>query len=144
MSAQLLAPLCVLVLWTLLVLFWMISQRIPAMKGANLPPEMTVGGRGQDLERLLPGKLHWSAHNYAHLLEQPVIFYATVLGLAVLGQATPLNVGLAWAYVGLRIVHSLWQVFVNTIPVRASLFFLSTFVLAALAVNATIAAFSVS
>jgi hypothetical protein len=73
-------------------------------------------------------------------MEQPTIFYATVLGMAIIGAASPLNVALAWAYVGLRVVHSIWQASVNTIPVRASLFFLYSIVLAILVVNGLIAA----
>ena len=43
---------------------------------------------------------------------------------------------LAWAYVCLRIVHSLWQAMINTIPVRFGLFMVSTICLFAMAVNA--------
>ncbi len=142
MSASLLQPVFVLVLWSLIVLFWMIAKRIPAMSKASIPAEDMVGGRGQDLDRILPKRINWPAHNYAHLVEQPTLFYAIMLALAVMGHATSLTVTLAWTYVGLRIVHSLWQILVNTIPVRASLFTLSTLVLVALAVDGAIAVFS--
>lgn len=142
MSASLLQPVFVLVLWSLIVLFWMIAKRIPAMSKASIPAEDMVGARGQDLDRILPKRINWPAHNYAHLVEQPTLFYAIMLALAVMGHATSLTVTLAWTYVGLRIVHSLWQILVNTIPVRASLFTLSTLVLVALAVDGAIAVFS--
>lgn len=142
MSASLLQPVLFLVLWSLIVLFWMVAKRMPAMMKATIPKEDMVGGRGQDLDRILPKRINWPAHNYAHLVEQPTLFYATTLALAVVGHATSLTVSLAWAYVALRIIHSLWQILVNTIPVRASLFFLSTLVLVALAVNGAIAVFS--
>ena len=80
----------------------------------------------------------WKSHNYTHLMEQPTIFYPAVIILAIMG-ATGLDVGLAWAYVAIRIVHSLWQASVNRIPVRAALFFVSSFVLIALAVRALVA-----
>lgn len=142
MSASLVQPVFVLVLWSLVVLFWMVAKRAPAMMKASIPKEDMIGGRGQDLDRILPKQINWPAHNYMHLMEQPTLFYATVLALAVMGHATSLTVALAWTYVGLRIVHSLWQILVNTIPMRASLFFLSTLVLIALAVDGAIAAFS--
>lgn len=135
MSTNLLAPVFALVLWSLVMLIWMISLRLPALAKLKLSKEQSRGGRGSDLDRILPREINWPAHNYIHLMEQPTIFYATVIALALLGAGTPLNLGLAWAYVGLRIVHSLWQATVNTIPVRASLFFLYSIVLAALAVN---------
>lgn len=142
MTASLLAPVFALVLWTLVMMTWMLARRLPALKAAKLPLEKFVGGRGTDLDRILPAKVNWPAHNYAHLMEQPTIFYATVIGLALLGQATALNVMLAWTYVGLRVAHSIWQAQINTIPVRASIFFLYSVVLLVLAVNGMVAVLS--
>jgi hypothetical protein len=135
-----LAPAAALALWTLIMLLWMVATRLPALSkaGVNLttaPP----GGRGVDLEKVLPGSTNWKAHNYAHLVEQPTIFYAVVMILAIAGSGAGLNTTLAWAYTGLRILHSLWQATVNTIPVRFVLFLLSTLCLIALSVHAAIA-----
>ena len=135
---SILAPAAVLVTWSLVMLLWMAGTRLPALKKhgvdvANRPP----GGRGQDLEGVLPAHINWKAHNYAHLMEQPTIFYALVFILA-LGGNTDLDVWLAWGYALLRIVHSLWQALVNTIPVRLTLFALSSFILLFLAVRALI------
>lgn len=134
-----LAPAAVLVLWTCIMVGWLAYARLSAVRksGADLsksPP----GGRGQDIDPMLPESARWPSHNYTHLLEQPTIFYAVALILAVGQGVTQLTVGLAWAYTGLRIAHSLWQVLVNTIPVRFTLFMLSTFCLIALAVLAVI------
>ena len=85
----------------------------------------------------------WKSHNYTHLMEQPTIFYPAAIILAIMG-ATSLDVGLAWAYVAIRIVHSLWHALVNRIPVRASLFFISTLVLIALAIRALMATLAAS
>lgn len=144
MFANLLVPVFVLVVWSIIMLIWMAAFRIPALAKAKIPPEQARGGRGQDLDRILPRETNWPAHNYVHLMEQPTIFYATVIGLVILGQSAALNVGLAWAYVAIRVVHSIWQATVNTIPVRASLFFVSTIVLAVLAVRGLSAALSLS
>jgi hypothetical protein len=138
MDHSILAPAAVLVLWTLIMLVWMAATRFPAFgKGGidvkNLPP----GGRGVNLEGVLPDHVQWKSHNYTHLLEQPTIFYAVVIILHLTGQDAGLNSTLAWAYVGLRIAHSIWQATVNTvIPVRFGLFLLSTICLFALAINA--------
>ncbi len=93
------------------------------------------GGRGQDLEGVLPDSVNWKAHNYTHLLEQPTIFYPAVVIIALMG-ASSTDVALAWAYVALRVVHSVWQATVNRIPVRLALFALATFCLVALAIRA--------
>ncbi len=136
MQAQMLAPAAVLVAWTLVMLFWMAGTRLPAMKGAGGGlGEAKAGGRGQDLEGKIPDHINWKAHNYAHLMEQPTIFYPAVVIIALLGAGAG-DVLAAWIYVGLRIVHSIWQSTVNKVPVRFLLFMLSTFALIYLAFRA--------
>lgn len=136
MQAQVLAPAAVLVLWSLVMLFWTAGTRLGAMKqaGGGLG-KAKPGGRGQDLEGVLPDNVNWKAHNYTHLMEQPTLFYATVAILAIMGPAEH-DVLFAWGYVALRIVHSVWQATVNTVPVRFALFLLSTACLIMLALHA--------
>tara|TARA_B100001765_G_C19386717_1_gene285979 strand:+ start:160 stop:597 length:438 start_codon:yes stop_codon:yes gene_type:complete len=139
MQAQMLAPAAVLVAWSLIMLIWMALTRFPAMKKAQVGfGNSKPGGRGQDLEGVVPDKVQWKSHNYAHLMEQPTLFYAVVVILAILAPS-PLAVLLAWVYVGLRIVHSIWQATVNVVKVRFLLFIASTLALTALAVLALIA-----
>ncbi|MDQ4420322.1 MAPEG family protein [Sphingobium sp. DEHP117] len=140
-SHEMLAPAAALALWTLIVMLYMVVVRFGAFKTANIDlAKVPPGGRGQDLDSVLPKPVNWPSHNYSHLLEQPTLFYPIVILLALLGAASQLNIILAWAYVGLRVVHSVWQIKVNTIPVRASIFFISSIVLIVLAVNALRAA----
>lgn len=139
MQVQMLAPAAALVCWSLIVLVWMGVTRFSgfAAHGIDLskaPP----GGRGVNLEGVLPDKTNWKAHNYAHLMEQPTIFYPTVVILALTGAGAA-DVALAWAYVGIRVVHSLWQGTVNRVPVRFMLFLISTACLITLAVRAALA-----
>lgn len=135
MQAQILMPAAVLVLWSLVMLCWMAGTRLPALTRMGGLGKAKPGGRGQDLEGVLPDEINWKAHNYSHLMEQPTLFYATVAILAIMGAAS-LDVMLAWAYVVLRVMHSVWQATVNRIPVRFSLFLLSTVCLIALALRA--------
>ena len=140
MESSILAPAAVLVLWSLIMLLWMAVTRFPAIfkSGIDLkgqPP----GGRGQDLEGVLPASVNWKSHNYTHLMEQPTIFYAAVLILAVAGAATPLMVSFAWGYTILRIIHSIYQATINVVMVRFSIFILATICLFVLAVNAVLA-----
>jgi hypothetical protein len=135
-----LAPAAVLVLWTCIMVGWLAYARLNAVKsaGVDLSSAPSVGGRGQDIDPLLPPRAQWPSHNYTHLLEQPTIFYAVVLILAVGGGVTQVTVTLAWAYAILRIAHSLWQVLVNKVPVRFALFLASTACLVALATMAVV------
>lgn len=136
MQAQMLAPAAVLVVWTLIVLFWIIPSRFGAIAKVEDKSNLgKVGGRGVDLEGKIPDKANWPAHNHAHLHEGPTLFYAVAVILAMMGPSG-FDVLMAWIYVGLRILHSLWQILVNTIPVRFALFLLSSFALIALAVRA--------
>ncbi|WP_137679026.1 MAPEG family protein [Aurantiacibacter suaedae] len=139
MQTQILVPAAVLIIWSLVMLLWMGAARFPAMARAGIRLQERTGGRGQDLEGVLEPSVNWKAHNYAHLMEQPTLFYACVLILALVGYS-PLVLVAAWLYVTLRIAHSLWQALVNTIPVRFTLFMLSSFVLLFMAVNALVEA----
>ena len=137
MHAQLLAPAATLVLWSLVMLIWTAATRLPPIfkqpggMGAAKP-----GGRGQDLEGVLPDQVQWKSHNYTHLMEQPTLFYAVMAILAIVGGTNPGDVAIAWGYVALRIVHSIWQATVNIVSVRFGLFLLSTICLMMLAVHA--------
>ena len=129
------APAIALVLWSLVMLAWLAATRVPAMARAGIPLMKIVGSRGVNLEGVVPDRVNWKAHNYAHLMEQPTLFYAVSLMIALLGAAAG-DVLAAWIYVALRVVHSIWQATVNTLSVRFPLFLLSTLALAYLAYRA--------
>jgi hypothetical protein len=139
MQSPILIPAATLVLWSMVVLVWVTVTRFSAI--ARIPKDQRrtiakAGTRGHNLEPLLPERANWKSHNYTHLMEQPTVFYAAVLILAVTGAGVGINVMLAWAYVGIRIIHSLWQGTVNKLPLRMLLFALSSLCLIALAINA--------
>lgn len=137
MNQPILAPAAVLVLWSLIVLLWAAITRFGAFKTSGIDLKTAApGGRGVNLEGVLPDRVNWKSHNFTHLMEQPTLFYATVLILALTAQDIDTNVMLAWGYVVLRIVHSIWQATVNLIPVRFAIFVLATLCLFGLAINA--------
>ena len=138
-SSPIFAPAIVLVLWSLVMLGWLAITRLPAMAKAGIDLTTVVGARGANLEGVVPDRVNWKAHNYAHLMEQPTLFYATVVILGVTGQGEGLNLQLAWAYVILRIAHSIVQATWNRVAVRFTLFCLSTVALLGLALHAAIA-----
>ncbi|HWK35666.1 MAPEG family protein [Sphingomonas sp.] len=141
MHAEILKPVVVLVAWSLVMWVWMIAVRMPAMRAAGIDLSKLTGGKGSDADRVLPAKAQWPSHNYNHLMEQPTIFYAVALVLAVVGAGDGLNAGLAWGYVGLRIIHSVIQATFNRVSVRFAAFVLSTLCLIALTLHAAIAVF---
>jgi len=119
-APALVPPILALVLWTLVIWIWMYART----RTLNLPPEVM-----------------WVSDNYNHLMEQPTIFYATALAAQIAGQGDPTNVGLAWTYVVLRVVHSLIQCTVNLVMVRFTVFTLSTIALAVMAIRTALAVF---
>jgi hypothetical protein len=129
--SPLLGPVVALVAWTLVMLIWMAVKRFPILKGRDIPN----GARGSDMP---PGPHNWPAHNYEHLMEQPTIFYAIVFALVLMGFDHPINVYLAWGYVGLRIVHSIIQATSNVVRIRFPIFLLATICLVCLTVHAAI------
>src|SRR6185295_19108844 len=108
--------------------------RIPAIVKAKMPMDPEAP-RGEQMAKL-PARVRWKADNYNHLMEQPTVFYAVAVTLAVLGQGGGLNTPLAWAYVGSRVIHSLLQATINKIEVRFAIFMLSSLILIALTINA--------
>lgn len=140
MPGNLLTPGAVLALWTLVMLAWMAAVRMPALVRAGVDPKTSPpGGRGVDLEGVLPPEVNWKSHNYTHLLEQPTLFYPVLVILHLSGGDGDIARLLAWSYVVLRIAHSVWQAMVNTIPVRLALFMLSSLCLIGLTIQAVAA-----
>jgi len=139
MPSPILQPVIALVLWSFVMWAWLYATRIPAIQAAKLamPPEMTSA----DLNAALPARVRWKADNYNHLMEQPTLFYAIALTLAFAGAGGGLSAGLAWAYVALRVVHSVVQALANPILLRFAIFMVSSLVLLALAVRAALAVF---
>ena len=137
-NTAIIAPVIALVFWSLVMWVWMYATRIPAIQKARirLDPHAPSG----EQSKLLPSTVRWKADNYNHLMEQPTIFYAIVFALAFLGEGTGINLQLAWAYVVLRVIHSLLQALVNKIEVRFLIFVLSNIPLFALTYNGAVAA----
>ena len=137
-ASPLLGPIVALVAWTLIIQIWMYATRLPAMRRAGITFKGRVGTRGGALEGKIPDSVNWKAHNYNHLMEQPTIFYAIVIALILMDFHEPINLYLAWAYVGFRILHSLVQVTVNVVFYRFLLFVAGSLCLLALTLHAAL------
>lgn len=145
MDAAILKPVIALAAWSTIMWIWLYAARLPAMSRARIDGTKMVGSTGKSLREDLVAageeRASWVADNYNHLMEQPTVFYATAIALALIGQGNGLNATIAWAYVGLRVTHSLVQVLSNRVIYRFALFMLSGIALAVLVLHAALAAF---
>lgn len=133
-----LVPMLALVLWSFVMWAWLYATRIPAMMRLNL--KYDPRRPASEFINQIPPEAQWKADNYNHLMEQPTLFYAVCLALALLGHGWGLNEILAWAYVILRIIHSLVQAVVNNVNARFGVFMVASLVLLVLTVRAFLAA----
>jgi hypothetical protein len=122
------------VLWTFVMGVWLYATRIPALKKHNVvyDPQRP----SEEFHAQLPAEVRWKADNYNNLLEQPTLFYAVALTLALLDAGSGLNAGLAWTYVVLRIAHSLVQALINKVLIRFALFAAASLVLLVMTLRA--------
>ncbi|MDJ0920238.1 MAG: MAPEG family protein [Henriciella sp.] len=122
-------PVLLLICWTLIMWLWMYATRIPAMVGAKIDADSEAAKSAGYLDELLPYNVRCVADNYNHLHEQPTIFYALMAFAALTGGATDFLMYLAYAYVGIRVIHTFVQVVVRKIPLRFLVFCLGTLIL---------------
>jgi len=138
MNSPILGPVVALVAWTLVMMLWMMVTRFAAMKEKGISLKGRVGTRTGALEGVVDDRVNWKAHNYMHLVEQPTLFYAIAIALALMGGGGGFDLILAWAYVGLRVLHSLIQAITNVVLHRFVVFLLSSVALIALTAHAAI------
>ena len=141
--SNMMTPVLALVVWTLVILVWLYVRRIPAMRKAGIDPAKIKGSESYASLPPMNPKAVWVADNYNHLHEQPVIFYALCFYTHLTGVVDALNVGLAWAYVGIRVVHSLIQITTNFVPLRFAVFNIGSLMLAIIAVRNVLGLFGI-
>lgn len=121
-------PFLAMGLLTFIVLGLIPQRRFKAVFAGEVTPDDFALGESP----AVPGHVSLPNRNYMNLLEVPTLFYAVCLALFVTGTVDGLALGLAWAYVGLRAVHSAIHVTYNRVIHRLALFAVSNFVLMAL------------
>src|SRR6266403_4319645 len=134
MHSPILSPLVALVLWSFVMWAWLYATRIPAITKNKIvyDPQRPA----EEFHAQLPAEVRWKADNYNNLLEQPTLFYAVALTLAFLEAGSGFNAGLAWAYVALRIVHSLVQALINKVMIRFALYAAASIILLVMTIRA--------
>lgn len=117
-------PMLALVGWTLTVLGMVGGRRLTSRlhprefalgESANVPPPVSLPNR-----------------NFMNLLEVPALFYVVSLTYYVTQQGTPVAVGLASAFVTLRVAHSGVHLTYNNVMHRLGFFATGNFVLISL------------
>ena len=126
-QTALLTPILVLVLWTFAVFLVLAFGRVKYTKNPQ------DAAHSKDLKGTMPDWVERAADNYNHLFEQPVAFYALTLCIAVINDFDSFMVQLAWAFVVLRIMHSLVQLTFNLVVLRFFIFVMGWLVLALMA-----------
>lgn len=133
-AVDLLRPAFLLAAWTLVITTWMFVTRLPMMAKMKIDPQ-----DARDTSRLndlLPQEVQRVARNYNHLFEQPTLYYAVVVMIAMIGAVDEIHVACAWAFLGLRVVHSCVQATLDIVPIRFGLFLTAWLVLAAMILRA--------
>ena len=135
--SPILVPVVALVAWTLVIFVWMLVARGAAFRrmGVTLS-NIPAGSRGINLDGRGEDQAQWKSHNYNHLMEQPTLFYAIAITLALMDFGGGINLYLAWGYVGFRVLHSLVQCTVNVVAYRLPIFLLASLCLLGLTVHA--------
>jgi hypothetical protein len=136
LRSPILASVIALVLWSFVMWAWLYATRIPALKKHRIVYDPRRPA--EEFHAQLPPDVRWKADNYNNLMEQPTLFYAVALVLALLDAGTGFNTALAWLYVGVRVLHSLVQAIVNVVLLRFALFMAASFVLLLMTVRAAL------
>jgi hypothetical protein len=128
LDPRMLGPVFAMIGLTFAVWLRLYAVRIPEMRRRRIHPQSVAtstlkAGVYEDTR---------ASDNFINLFEVPVLFYVAAFTAIVLGAVTPLALGLAWAYAGLRILHSLVQCSYNKVMHRFAVYSLSCLVLLAL------------
>jgi len=127
-NPAILYPLFALAAWTLIVLVLIPIARVRSVRQREIGPDDFKYGESAKV----PGHVSVSNRNYMNLLELPMLFYIVGILLYVTGGASYVAMFFAWAYVALRIVHSLIHLTYNQVLHRLAAFTLSNVALVVL------------
>ena len=121
-------PLFALAAWTLIVLLLIPFARAGSVRQRQIAVDDFKFGESAKV----PGNVSIPNRNYMNLLELPMLFYVVGIVLYVTGAASTLTIAIAWAFVVLRVVHSLIHLTYNRVVHRLAAFTLSNVALVAL------------
>ena len=116
-----------MLVWSGVVVALLMSTRLPVI--VKQWGRLQYAKHSEEVRPKMPDRLRYVTDNYNHLFEQPTLFYATLVYIHLAGTANDANVSLAWAYVVMRVIHSLIQLIGNNVSWRAASFATSSAIL---------------
>ena len=122
-----LQPVVALFLLTAIVWAFMYARRLPFILGNNIDPQSIA--TPELLNAQLPASINNSSNNLKNLFELPVVFYVLCAFLLLSKKVDEVFLYSAWAFVGLRAIHSLIHCTVNIVNFRFTAYFLSSLIL---------------
>ncbi|SDM43946.1 MAPEG family protein [Maricaulis salignorans] len=126
MNYALLYPVFVQVALTFALVFTMGAMRYGAIASGKVKPgDIALG------QQAWPVRVQQVSNAYENQLASPVLFYAGIAFALIASSTSVLLVVIAWAYVGLRLLHALIHVTSNHLRSRFMAFATSLLVLLA-------------
>ena len=104
--------------WTTIVLLMIPVVRIRAALRREVRPNDFRFGESA----AVPGQVSLPNRNYMNLLELPMLFYVVCIVLYLTAGSSTTTIALAWAFVALRIGHSLIHLTYNRVVHRLAAF----------------------
>ena len=125
-------PMFALAAWTLIVLVLIPLARARSARRREIVIDDFKYGESP----AVPGAVSIPNRNYMNLLELPMLFYVVCIVLYLTAGASTTAIALAWAYVVLRVVHSVIHLSYNRVVHRLAAFTASNVALVMLWVTA--------
>ena len=122
-----LQPVVALFLLTVLVWVFMYARRLSFILANNVDPQSLA--TPDQLNAGIPANINSASHNLKNLFELPVVFYALCAFLLLSQQVDEVYLYAAWAFSGLRVLHSLIHCTVNIVTLRFAAYSLSSLAL---------------
>ena len=117
--SSILWPMLAQIGWTFALYVWLTIERTRAVARGEVKHSAFEFGRGE------PPNCARISRNLANQFELPVIFYAVVVLLVVIGRVGTIDVLAAWVFVGGRVVHTLVQTLTDDVPLRGRVFLIN-------------------
>lgn len=139
---QLLQPMVGMMLLTLCVWCYMYFLRNKYVIVNRINPQKISSP--EQITSLLPERVNQPSNNLKNLFELPLIFYIICLSATLLGLTDVGFIGLAWCYLGLRVLHSVIHCSFNHVLGRFCVYFLSGIVLWIMVIKFSLVIFGLS
>ncbi len=126
---ELIYPMAVMVLLTIVVLVRMVRGRFAAVRSGDVDARYYKTYQGENTE---PRQAAQNARHFTNLFENPVLFYIVCVVAMVSGLGGMPMLVLAWLFVATRIGHAIIHLTSNRIPQRIAAYASSWTVLGAM------------